>query len=123
MGHLTSVRSFANPPDEPARALARAMMGYTVKDFPIDRTVASLYFGFSLYFSASSMLIGALILLCVSALKDQPKALRPVVRAYVAGLLVAAAISVNYFIWPPTVCLLIAFGFGALALAGLRKAA
>lgn len=122
LGHLTGVRAFTSPPDDPTRALAQAMMGYSVKDFPIDRSVASLYWGFSLYFSAGSMLIGALVLLCATALKDQPKALRPVVRAYVAGMLVTTAISINYFVWPPSVCLLIAFGFGALSLLGLRKA-
>lgn len=123
LGHLTGVRSFTNPPDEPTRVLARTMMGYTVNDFPIDRSMASLYWGYSLFFSAASMLIGALILLCVSALKDRPQALRAVVRAYVAGLLVTAAISMNYFVWPPTVCLLVAIGFGALAMLGLRKTA
>ena len=100
-----------------------AMMGYSVKDFPIDRTVASLYFGFSLFFSASSMLLGALLLLTATALKDQPAKLRPVVRAYTAGMLVLVAVSMNYFIWPPTVCLLVAFGLAAFSMARLRKAA
>lgn len=123
VGHLTSVRSFTNPPDDATRVLARSMMEYVVKDFPVDRSVASLYFGFSLFFSAGSMLIGALILLCLGPLGEMPAVLRRVTRAYAAGLLVLTAISVNYFIWPPTVCLLVAFGFAALAMAGLRKAA
>lgn len=123
MGHLNGVRAFTNPPDEQTRSIARAMMGYSVKDFPIDRTIASLYFGFSLFFSASSMLLGALVLLAATALRAQPAALRPLVRAYTAGLLVLVVVSMNYFIWPPTVCLLVAFGCAAFALERLRKAA
>ncbi|MBI4889862.1 MAG: hypothetical protein HY821_04495 [Acidobacteria bacterium] len=121
MGHLTGARAFTNPPDEPTRAIAKAMMGYTVRDFPIDRTIASLYFGFSLTFSAFSLLAGALVLLTSTALKDDLPALRPILRAYTGGLLVLTAISMNYFIWPPTICMLVAFGFAALAMARLRR--
>ena len=123
LGHLRGVHSFTNPPDEATRALAQAMMGFSVKDYPVDRTVASLYWGFSLFFSVASMLLGALVLLTTTALKEQPRALRPMARAYTAGLLVMTAISTNYFVWPPTLCLLAAFGFGAMSIAGLRKAA
>lgn len=122
IGHLSGVRSFTNPPDEAMRTLAQTMMGYSVKDFPIDRSAASLYWGFSLFFSAYSMMIGALVLLVASALQDQPRALRPIVRAYTGGLLVSSAVATNYFVWPPTVCLLVAFGLGAFSLARLRKA-
>lgn len=123
VGHATGFRSFSNPPDEPARVLAKTMTGYTVTDFPIDRSVASLYWGFSLFFSAASILIAALILIGAKAMQDRPAALRPMARVYTGGLLVVTAISINYFVWPASICLLVSFGFGALALAGLRKAA
>jgi hypothetical protein len=123
LGHWNSARAFTQPPDEPTKALVAAMMGYVVKDLPVDRTAASLYLGFSLFFSAASMLLGALVLLAATALQDQPAKLRPLVRAYAAGLLVLVAVSMNYFIWPPTVCLLVALGLAAFSMARLRKAA
>ena len=122
LGHLQGTRAFTSPPDEATRTLAQTMLRFSVKDFPVDRSIASLYLGFSLFFSAASLLIGALVLLCATALRDNPAALRPLVRAYLGGLLVLTAISVNYFVWPPTICLLAAFGFAALAMLGLRKA-
>jgi hypothetical protein len=122
-GHLQGTRAFTSPPDEATRSLAQTMMRYSVNDYPIDRSIASIYLGFSLFFSAAALVIGALVLLSATALRENPKGLRPIVRTYTGGLLVLTAISVNYFVWPPTICLLIAFGLAAFALVGLRKAA
>ncbi|GEM_PF-2532661 len=122
MGHVKGARDFTNPPDEATHALARAMMGHLIPDFPVARSVASIYLGFSLSFSAFALILGALIVILCSELKDNPSSLRRFARIYLAGLLILTVISVNYFIWPPTICLLVAFGFGAVALAGLRRA-
>jgi len=110
IGHVSSARSFTNPADDATRNLARVMMDYTVPDFPVARSMASLYLGMSLCFSAFCLILGAMVVIFCSILKDNSAALRRVTRMYLAGLLVLTAISVNYFVWPPTVCLLVAFG-------------
>jgi hypothetical protein len=122
LGHLRAIGILTYPSDEKTRSLASSMLGYSMPDFPIARSIASLYLGLSLAFSALMLLLGAVIILVAVALADRPAALRSITRIYLAGLLVLNVISINYFVWPPTVCLLVAFGLTAFAMARLRKA-
>lgn len=121
--HIQTMSQLGNPPDERARGLYLAMNAYTVPDFPIERSILSRYFGYSLMMAATSLLIAALVLVAVKSMENDPQALRRLARMYLGGLLVLSIISVNYFIWPPTIFLLVSFGFAAFALAGFRKAA
>jgi len=102
--------------------MAAAMNGYVLPDFPIARSMTSIYLGLSVMFTTVALLAGAIMVMVAKALADQPKVLRPIARMYLAGLLVMTIISVNYFIWPPTVCLLVSLGLAAFAIARLRKA-
>ena len=121
--HIQTMSQFGSPPDDRTRAIYMAMNGYTVPDFPIERSILSRYFGYSLMMAATSLLIAALVLVAVKSMQEDRPALRRLARMYLAGLLVLTVISVNYFIWPPTIFLLVSFGLAAFALAGFRKAA
>jgi hypothetical protein len=122
IGHIASLKEWKNPPDERTRILITTMTNYTLGDFPVDRSMTSIYLGFSLFVAATPMMLAAIILVASKALQEDRPNLRRLTRIYLAGLLVLSAISVNYFVWPPTLFLLTAFGFAAWAMAGLRKA-
>lgn len=121
--HIQTISQLGNPPDERAHAVYMAMNAYTVPDFPIQRTILSRYFGYSLMMAATTLLVAALVLAAVRSMQNDPAALRRLARLYVGGLLVLTIISINYFIWPPTIFLLVSFGLAAFALARFRKAA
>ena len=123
LAHFQTLSQFGNPADERTRALYLAMNAYTMADFPIERSILSRYFGYSLAMAAATLLVAALVLVAVKAMQNDPAALRRLARIYAGGLLVLTVISMNYFIWPPTVFLLVSFGLAALALARFRKAA
>lgn len=122
LGHIAALKEWKNPPDERTRVLVTTMNNYTLGDFPVDRSMTSIYLGFSLFIAATPMMLAAIMLVASKALEDDRPNLRRLTRIYLAGLLVLSAISVNYFVWPPTLFLLTAFGFAAWAMAGLRKA-
>lgn len=121
LGHVNSMRDMQQPADEASRALYAAMRAYTVHDVPFDRTVMSLYLGFSLTYTAMCLLIAGLVLVAAKALNDHPAGLRTFARMYLAGLFTFTVISMQYFIWPPTVFLLVALGLAAFGVARLRK--
>jgi hypothetical protein len=122
IGYFVSLKDLTNPTDEKARALVAAMNGYLLPDFPVGRSVMSLYQGFNLMMSAMALMIGSLVIVASSILKDNPQALRRFARIHLGGMFVLSVISVNYFITPPTTFLLVAFGLAAFATARLRKA-
>jgi hypothetical protein len=122
-GHLKGRSDMANPADAKTRQLVEIMRGYVIPDFPIERSMLAVYEGLSLVMSVLSILVSALVLIAAAELKDGPKSLRRLARMYTAGLLVFTVISVNYFVWPPTIFLLVSFGLAAFALARLRKLA
>lgn len=122
-GHLRGRAQLTNPPDAQTRQLADAMRGYVVPDFPISRSVLELYLGFSLAMGLLSMVVGALVLVTLTELKDKPESLRRLSRMYAAGLLVFSIVSVTYFVWPPTIFLLVSLGLSLFALLRFRKAA
>jgi CHASE2 domain-containing sensor protein len=70
-----------------------------------------------------SMVVGALVLVTLTELKDKPESLRRLSRMYAAGLLVFSIVSVTYFVWPPTIFLLVSLGLSLFALLRFRKAA
>ncbi|MBI5087163.1 MAG: hypothetical protein HZB13_21510 [Acidobacteria bacterium] len=121
-GHLTSLKEISSPSDDKMRALVAAMNGYVVPDYVDGRSFMSMYQGFSLMMAAMPLLIAALVLTSCSLLKDDPAGLRRVARMHAGGMLVLSVIAANYFILPPTIFLLVAFGLAAFALARLRKA-
>lgn len=121
--HLQTISQLGNPPSDRAVAVYQAMNAYTVPDFPVARSILSRYFGYSLMMAATCLLVAALILVAVKAMENDMPALRRFTRMYTGGLLVLTIISINYFIWPPTVFLLVSFGLAAFALAGFRKVA
>ncbi|MGJ5819207.1 LIC_13387 family protein [Paludibaculum fermentans] len=122
LGHIAGLKEWRTPPDERTRILVTTMNNYMVGSSPVDRSVTSIYLGFSLVVAATPMMMAALVLVASKALQEDRPNLRRLTRIYLAGLLVLSAISINYFIWPPTIFLLTAFGFAAWAMAGLRKA-
>ena len=122
LGHIAGLKDFRAPSDEKTRVLVTAMNGYMVGSEPAIRSMTSLYLGFSLFLAATSMIIAALVLVAAKSCYNDSVSLRRVTRIYLGGLLILSAISVNYFIWPPTIFLLSAFGFAARAMALLRKA-
>lgn len=121
LGHIAGLRDFRTPPDEKTKLLVTTMNSYMVGSAPAIRSMTSLYLGFSLVFASTAMIIAALILVSTKALQNDPANLRRICRIYLGGLLVLSAISVNYFIWPPTIFLLAAFGFAAWSMAKMRK--
>ena len=123
VGHLKGRADMANAADAKTRQLVEVMRGYVVPDFPIERSVMAIHEGLSLAMSLLSMMVAALVLVSASELKERPEALRRLARLYAAGLLVFTVVSVNYFVWPPTVFLLVSFGLAVFALARFRKAA
>lgn len=121
--HLQTISQLGSPPSEKASAVYQAMSAYTVPDFPVERSILSRYFGYSLMMAATCLLVAALVLVAVKAMENDPQVLRRFARMYTGGLLVLTVISINYFIWPPTVFLLVSFGLAAFALARFRKVA
>ena len=63
--------------------------------------------------------LAALVLMAIRLMKEDPVQLRRFTRIYLAGTFVLSVISIKYFILPPTVFLLVAFGLAAFALARL----
>lgn len=122
VGHIAGLKEWKSPSDEKTRVLVTTMNTYMLGDWPVDRSMTSIYLGFSLVMAATPMMIAAIILVASRALQDNRPNLRRLTRIYLAGLLILSAISVNYFVWPPTIFLLTAFGLAAWAMAGLRKA-
>jgi hypothetical protein len=122
IGHLVGLKDLTSPPDEKTRSLVAAMNGYILPDYQVSRSMMSIYQGFSLMLSATSLMIGSLVIVASSILKDNPQALRRFARIHLGGLFVLSVISVNYLITPPTTFLLVAFGLAAFATARLRKA-
>ena len=121
-GHLLGHYQMNNSPDPKIRALVAAMQGFNVDEFPIRRNILEIYNGLSISLAAFAMIAAALVLISAQALKDNPEALRRLVRVYLAGTFVLTVIAVQYFVWPPTVFLLVSFGLAAFSLARLRKA-
>ncbi|WP_407674038.1 LIC_13387 family protein [Paludibaculum fermentans] len=122
LGHIALLKQWRTPPDQKTHVLVTTMNTFMLGDYPIDRSMTSIYLGFSLFVAATPMMMAALVLVASKAMQDDRPNLRRLTRIYLSGLLVLSAISINYFVWPPTIFLLTAFGFAAWAMAGLRKA-
>lgn len=118
-GHISGMKEMTSPPDEKTRVLVEAMRNYRLPDWPVERTVEGLYAGFSLSMSGYAIFVGALLLVGLKAAGDDAGALRRLAIVMSAGTAILLAISMIYFILPPTTFLLVAF---VLAAAGAARA-
>ena len=120
-GHYQGMKSFENPAPGKETQLVEAMNGYIAGEGSGAPSVTSLYMGFSLFFSLTSMLIGALVLAAARELAGNTAALRRISILLVLSLAGLLAVSAVYFIPPPTIFLAVALMAAAAASIRLRQ--
>lgn len=123
MSHIVGLGDLVNPKDEPTRAAVVAMKNRILSDPMGERSMLEFHLGFSIFLSAATIIIAALVLMGIRLMKEDTGQLRRFARIYLAGTFVMTVISIKYFILAPTVFLLVAFGLAAFATAQLRKPA
>jgi hypothetical protein len=122
-GHMNGRKQMAAPPDDATRALVTAMNSYSLPDWPAPRTVMDVYEGLSLSFFAFPVFVGAMILFILPVVKDNPRAMRRLARCFTAGLAGLMAISVGWFILPPSLFLAVSLILSIAAVLASRGAA
>ena len=114
-GHYQGLSRLANSTEERDRVLASSMRAYKFEESSGTHSVLDLYLGFSLAMSVLALTLGSMM--WAAAASSQARRIGAV---YVAGLVTMTAISVIYFILPPTVFLVVALALGIAAIT--RKA-
>lgn len=105
--HLIGHFSAKTPANDTERQLLDLMTGYTMQ--PVGVTMMSLHSGFSLFFALFFLMTGELNLWLSRAYKENEGELKKVAVVNIIGLGIGTGISLNYFFFAPTLCIVAAF--------------